>query len=347
MPDLRKAIQDLKTSLGDHAAGNRPDGVFYVQVGGPGSVPALADLDVPEIHLDLMPGELTPEQRDTLTELGYVAEGKDWLHPGGWRLVLPDHDTGWRAQQHTLAEYLLAHANAAQHYRELFQTQGRNAADEALRPAALEHHANTVGFSPARFAANLLQRLDVPWMFAAGVALDLHLGRVTRPHDDLDIIMPRDEAAQHALQAVLNDWDAKAAVNGAYAAWEAPLSPPHFQVHARHPDLPNVIMLDFMLSDLSGGLWHYRRDPSITLPLGEARRATPDGLPYLAPQAALLFKASTSSGQIRPKDEQDFRRSLPTLGAKEREWLADALAKMNATHPWLASIREPNAGRVV
>lgn len=333
MPDLDAAIQDLKQEWGDFLARNRPDGVFYAQIGGPGSVPALADLDVPEIHLDLLPEQLTDAQRAGLTRLGYAPEGEFWRHAGGWRLVLPDHTTGWRANQAALRELLLADAEAREDYRAVFEQAGRQGADEALRAAANAHHARTVGFAPAHFVARALAGLDVPWMFAAGVALDLHLGEVTRPHDDLDVVVPRE--CQAPLQKLLQDWRTDACIDGTYQVWEVPLEPPHHQIHARHAQLPAVIMLDLMLTDLSVGLWHYRRDPSITLPLEQARLISPEGLPYLAPEAVLLFKSATAGGNPRAKDQADFERVWLTLSPDSRSWLRGAIAKNSPGHGWI------------
>ncbi|WP_135228319.1 nucleotidyltransferase domain-containing protein [Deinococcus fonticola] len=338
MHALQEATEALKKTLGDFLDRGREDGVFFVQAGGPGSVPALSDLDVPELHVDVLPGELSEQQRSGLLQVGYVPDSGHWVHPGGWRLVFPDHGTGWRAEQQALASLLSADNGAAAGYRHVFEAQGRRAADHAFADAALRHHARTVGFSPAEFIAQTLAPLDAPWMFAAGVALDLHLGRVARPHDDVDIVFPRER--QPDLLALLRagGWRTDAPLDGTYQPWTAPLEPPHHQVHARHPDLPDVILADFMFTDLSGERWHYRRDPGITLPLSEARRHAENGLPYLAPQAALLFKSATSGGQPRPKDEQDFRRSLPTLSTPEKEWLAQQVARTTAQHPWLAAL---------
>lgn len=338
MHELEQATEDLKTALGDFLERERADGVFFVQAGGPGSVPALRDLDVPELHLDLLPGELTDQQKEALISLGYVPDGEHWRHADGWRLVFPDHGTGWRANQNALHALLNADNHAAHAYRSVYQTQGRAAADEALIETALKHHARSIGFKPAGFIAQTLAPLNAPWMFVAGVALDLHLGRVTRPHDDVDIVFPRER--QTELMAVLhaNGWRTDAAINGTYQEWTAPLHPPHHQVHARHPDLPDVIMADFMLTDLSHDQWHYRRDPSLTLPLSEARRHADNGLPYLAPHAALLFKSATGGGQPRRKDEQDFQRVWPTITPPEKEWLARRISKGNENHPWLESL---------
>lgn len=336
MPDLNAAISELKNALGDYLEGGQREGVFHVQTGGPGSVPALSDLDLPELHLDLLPEPPSQEQRGTLEALGYVPDGGADLHPAGWRLVLPDHSSGWRAEQQALRALLLADDAAAARYRQVFLRAGRGAADGALKADATAHHARTVGFAPAQFAARLLAGLDAPWMFAAGVALDLHLGQVARPHDDLDVAVARE--AQPQLQRLLSGWKVDAPQGGMYQPWTAPLGPALHQLHARHPDLPDVLMLDLLLTDFSGGQWHYRRDPRVTLPLNEARLWTPGGLPYLAPQAVLLFKAATGDRELRGKDAQDFERVRPTLGQEAVTWLRDALELIQPAHGWLARL---------
>lgn len=335
MPDLNSAAARLRAALGDFLDRGRPDGVFHVQPGGPGSVPALADLDVPELHLDLLPEAPTPQQRAALGGLGYVSESQArWLHPGGWRLMLCDHGSGWRAAQGALRALLLADPAAAPEYRRVFARQGRAAADEALWGQATHHYARTVGLRPAQFVARALAPLDAPWMVAGGVALDLHLGRVTRPHDDLDVAVSR--AAQGALPDLLAGWRLDASVEGAYRPFTAPLAAPAFQLHARHPALPEVLMLDLMLTDCTGGRWHYRRDPAVTVPLERATQRSPDGLPYLAPEIVLLFKAGSAAGRDpRGKDEQDFSRAAPTLNREARDWLRAALERTRPGHRWL------------
>jgi hypothetical protein len=336
MPDLNAAIHDLKTALGDYLAGGRREGVFNIQLGGPGSVPALADLDLPELHLDLMPEPPGEPQRRTLEALGYVPEGEAYAHPAGWRLVLPDHGSGWRAEQGALRALLLDDEAAATRYRRAFLAHGRQVADEALGAAATAHHARTVGFRPAQFAAHALATLDAPWMFAGGVALDLHLSRVARPHDDLDVAVAR--GVQPQLLERFAGWKLDAPQDGEYRPWTTPLEPPLHQIHARHPALPDVLMLDLLLTDLSEGLWRYRRDPSVTLPLEQARRWSDSGLPYLVPQAVLLFKAATGDREPRGKDALDFARVRPTLTVQAAGWLRAALERLHPQHDWLAQL---------
>ncbi|MFK7603549.1 nucleotidyltransferase domain-containing protein [Deinococcus sp. SM5_A1] len=332
MSDLNAAIHELRNALGDYLEGGRQEGVFHAQTGGPGSVPALSGLDLPELHLDLLPERPSEEQRSTLLTLGYVPEGESYLHPAGWRLVLLDHSSGWRAEQQALRALLLADSDAASRYRQVFLAEGRQAADEALKAEATAHHARTVGFAPAQFVAQALTELEAPWMFAGGLALDLHLNRITRPHDDLDVAVARE--AQPQLLELFSDWKLDAPQGGMYQPWTAPLEPPLHQIHARHPALPDVLMLDLLLTDLSGGLWHYRRDPRVTLPLAEARLWSSAGWPYLAPQAALLFKAAADR-KVRGKDARDFERVRPTLDGQALKWLRGALELLDPEHPWL------------
>jgi hypothetical protein len=62
--------------------------------------------------------------------------------------------------------------------------------------------------------------------------------------------------------------------------------------------------------------------------------ATRDGVPFLRPQAALLFKAKS----MREKDEADFAAALPHLDAAARAWLRAALARAHPGHRWLESL---------
>ncbi|SMB97026.1 nucleotidyltransferase domain-containing protein [Deinococcus hopiensis] len=338
MPDLQLALTDLYATLGDFLDRNREDGVFHAQVGGPGSVPCLQDLDVPELHVALLPDPITAAQAQALETLGYRPQGLHWLHPAGWRLVLLDETTSWRADQHALNALLAADPDAAAAYAQVFRREGREEADAVFRERATAHHARVTGFERACTAAQVLAPLDFPWMFAGGVALDLHVGAVTRPHEDLDVVVPRDRQAELQQHLQRLGWRLDVPVNRRYQPWVTPLIPPDFQVHARHPDLQEVMMLDLMLTDLSGGNWRYRRDPDITLPLEQARCYGPHHLPYLTPEAALLFKAGRPGSPVRPKDQRDFLRLRPYLTAAQQAWLSARIGATVPGHPWTAQL---------
>src|SRR5262249_27241808 len=57
---------------------------------------------------------------------------------------------------------------------------------------------------PLRLAA-LVADFSCPWYLCGGWAIDLFLGRVTREHHDLDLILFRDD--QEALRRYLPDWE--------------------------------------------------------------------------------------------------------------------------------------------
>ena len=63
---------------------------------------------------------------------------------------------------------------------------------------------------------------------------------------------------------------------------------------------------------------------------------TPEGIPYLAPEIQLLYKAKG----LRPKDEADFRQTLPVLSWERRTWLREALLQAHPQHPWLVHLTE-------
>ena len=90
-----------------------------------------------------------------------------------------------------------------------------------------------------------------------------------------------------------------------------------------------------MLNEADGDDWVYRRDFRIRRALGALvwRR---DGIPYLAPEVQLLFKAKAS----RARDEADFEATLPLLNDGQRQWLGDALALAEPTSPWNAPLTE-------
>jgi hypothetical protein len=62
---------------------------------------------------------------------------------------------------------------------------------------------------------------------------------------------------------------------------------------------------------------------------------TAEGIPYLAPEIVLLFKAK----HTRPKDEDDFAATVPHLGEARVRWLVDALERVHPGHRWLDELR--------
>jgi hypothetical protein len=195
-------------------------------------------------------------------------------------------------------------------------------------------------------ALRLLAAFPRPWWVAGGWALDLWVGGApSRPHEDLELGLFR--ADQEALRAHLAGWALDKAVDGpagrgVWAPWPAGerLELPVFQVLARRPagapaGLPAE--LEFFLNDAVDGAWVFRRDPAVRVPLARLTVAAPGGVRVLAPEVQLLHKAR----HHRPKDEHDFTRVVPRLGAARRAWLRAQLARCHPGDPWLAQLAGP------
>ena len=58
---------------------------------------------------------------------------------------------------------------------------------------------------------------------------------------------------------------------------------------------------------------------------------TAGGIPYIAPQIVLLFKAKAT----REKDQRDFDLAAPLLSTEAREWLAGSLRVIQPGHAWI------------
>lgn len=89
-----------------------------------------------------------------------------------------------------------------------------------------------------------------------------------------------------------------------------------------------------MLEDGTPETWVYKRDPSVCRPRGEVVHVTADSIPYLAPEAILLFKAKYQ----RDKDEADFAQALPKLDVRQRQWLKARIAEAHPHHGWLRAL---------
>jgi hypothetical protein len=181
-----------------------------------------------------------------------------------------------------------------------------------------------------RDAASWLAGVSVPWWIAGGWAIDSFLGRTSRPHDDLDVGLLRRDF--EAVRAALADWEIYEAKDGALAPLTRGVAP-RADVNSlwcRRASSSRWI-LELMLDESAGDCWMYRRDPRVFRPIAEIVRRGGNGIPYLAPELQLLYKARGT----RPKDEADFANVLPLLDDRSRAWLKDALLRTLPSHTWL------------
>ena len=183
-------------------------------------------------------------------------------------------------------------------------------------------------------ARALLAGVAAPWWVAGGWALDLFLGRQTRPHGDLDLgILRRD--APRVLRS-LAGWEFFAAHRGILSRCDSGAPGAHVNGLWGRATPGGPWSLELLLDESADDRWLFRRDLRIGRPLSEVVRHDDAGIPYLAPEIQLLYKAS----QPRAQDAADFAQVAPHLDRDARRWLRASLMQVHPAHRWLAALGE-------
>lgn len=182
----------------------------------------------------------------------------------------------------------------------------------------------------ASAVAQLMEGFGARWCVAGGWALDLFLGRATRPHSDVELAVLRED--QWRLHGHLDGWSFTASVRGRREAWRPGelLELPVHEIHAYSPDQPPR-SIELLLNERDGTNWVFRRDAAVVLPLCRAFVTSPFGVPVLSPEIVLLYKSKSP----RPKDETDLHTGTAAMSAAQRQWLRSALLGSDSSHPWV------------
>src|SRR2546427_2590342 len=159
-------------------------------------------------------------------------------------------------------------------------------------------------FAVPRRGAALMAGFSRPWYLAGGWALDVWLGRVTRPHDDVEIAILRDD--QEEIRRHLDGWEfdkvAHEVGGPRRERWREGerLELSVHEIHARRRG-GDPRELEILLNEADGGRWTFRRDPRVFRPMDEAGTVVA-GVPVLAPESVLPYKANAP----RHRGEGDF-----------------------------------------
>jgi len=182
-------------------------------------------------------------------------------------------------------------------------------------------------------AAKIMHGFRGRWGIAGGWAIDLFVGRQTRPHADIDVAILRDDQAH--LRDRLTDARVEKVVDGQLVRWD-PAERLELPIHEIHATWPDGFHLELLLNewDSASGEWIFRRDPRIRCPVDTAF-AMGRGLPRLAPEVVLLYKSKGSEA----KDDADFAAAFGLMAPELRQWLSYALTMTRPEHPWLATLR--------
>jgi hypothetical protein len=174
---------------------------------------------------------------------------------------------------------------------------------------------------------------EKPWAVCGGWAIDLFLGRVTRAHKDVDLVVLRRE--QLIIQGYLlsRGWTLEKAVSGQLVPWQPGewIDLPVHVIWCRNSGTsPDFIELVF--NEVSDTNFLFRRNLSITLPVERMIILSAIGIPILAPEIVLLYKSPKPEDSVAASD---FKNVLPGLSFERRDWLEASLKKLHPGHTWL------------
>ena len=192
---------------------------------------------------------------------------------------------------------------------------------------------------PLQRLGHIMAGFRPKWALCGGWAVDAWLGHQTREHADVDIIVFHDD--QGALFEHLSGWQLIAhdamVPDDTTEPWDGRelVLPAH--IHARDPE---GFDLEVLLNERSGTEWALSREPRVALELRRCARKSVWGLPTVAPQVLLFYKATAYFGieqyeGRRLQDEPDFAALIPQLGASGAAWLREAIGTVQPGHPWL------------
>ncbi|MBD7964797.1 nucleotidyltransferase domain-containing protein [Fictibacillus norfolkensis] len=179
--------------------------------------------------------------------------------------------------------------------------------------------------------------MPIQWWIAGGWALDLYLDRITREHDDIDVVILR---SQHLLlqKYLFSDWEGYKAFKGKLTPWNKNEKlETHFDNLWFKKKGKSSWAFQVMIIDCEDDYWIYKRNGTIRRKLTDFELTTSEGVSYIRPEIQLLYKGGSS--WIREKDNLDLENVLPTLDDVSREWLRDSLTIQYPNgHPWIERI---------
>jgi hypothetical protein len=179
--------------------------------------------------------------------------------------------------------------------------------------------------------AAFMDGFERPWWIVGGWSIEAFTG-APREHEDVDLsILACDLTAFR--EHVGEEWNLWSNHGGTLRPF-----------NDRHPEVLDVQsqvwvrrsaadpwVIDLPVTPDRDGLWTSKRDPDHVAPLDDVTWVADDGIRYLRPEIALLYKAVLH----RPKDDRDLAVTWPLLGAEQQAWLRDAVRRSYPGHAWV------------
>ncbi len=183
--------------------------------------------------------------------------------------------------------------------------------------------------------SELFKSLDINWWIAGGWAIDIFLGKKSREHLDIDVLILRKD--QIIIHKHLNEWELYKTNQPGLKPWE---KGEYLEIGVNSvwcketSDSPWV--LEIMFLDTIKDEWFFRCNPKIRLTLMEIGLQTKSGISFLKPEIQLLYKANKNPSA---KDMQDFLNVVSLLENESLIWLKNALLQQyKENHSWIVKI---------
>lgn len=178
---------------------------------------------------------------------------------------------------------------------------------------------------------NLMAGFEGKWCIAGGWAIDLYLGKETRTHGDIEILVFRED--QKILKNYLKEWEICKVEERKSSVWKHEhLELPVHELHAIHRVTGRK--LEILLNEKDEENWLFRRNTRIKKSLSGIINFSKSGIPYLRPEIVLLYKAKL----IGSKDTHDFNEAIIVMDDGQKKWLKDALNIHLPNHDWLNNL---------
>lgn len=202
----------------------------------------------------------------------------------------------------------------------------------------------------------LLNGLDIRWAFCGGYAIDIFLGKETRKHGDIDICVfenDRNAIKKHMLACGWNvyefrgmgrlrklDADNESETGRNLMCLKAgcelvdfyPCEEPGLVYYVfHHKGMNELDYIEFLFNQETAGSFVFSKEHGVLRESGKAILS--DGkYRYLAPEIALLYKASNAEDE---NCRHDFEAAINALDDEQRKWFYEGLDKRwPQGHPW-------------
>ncbi len=208
--------------------------------------------------------------------------------------------------------------------------------------------------------SNYLREMQIDYAVCGGSAIDLFIGRKTRPHKDLDVAVfwdDRDKIVQHMLNegwlvfepcgreylhkivSIDNQKRIKSNI------WCVRPNNLHYSFEEREPEMFSVEFdgteqleldfIEFLFNKRAEDDFLFARNTNIKRKLSDSIHKAGE-VPFLAPELVLLYKSTAFSN---PDYQKDFENTVPLLSNDSKEWLRNALSiSFPDGHEWMQKI---------